>query len=134
MSQFPKDDRELISFMQQYRPLPPPGDSRLEKQIYLKISCESQQSQPPSIRWLVPSLIAASLLGMWGLSNLMKPSDYQQFVQQSQVLKTAEIEDFMLNTWEETMNTSSWETPNQSVYYHWISIDNVDNHYLLSKP
>ncbi|MGK7940842.1 MAG: hypothetical protein AB4062_11975 [Crocosphaera sp.] len=134
MSQFPKDDRELISFLQQYRPLPPPGDSALEKQIYLKIACESRQSQLHSIRWLIPSVIVTSLLGIWGLSNVIKPSDYQQFFQHSQITQTAEVEDFMLNTWEETMNTSSWETPNQSVYYHWISVDNVDNHYLLSKP
>lgn len=134
MSQFPKDDRELISFMQQYRPLPPPGDSALEKQIYLKISCESQQSKPHSIRWVMPSMIAASLLGIWGISNIMEPSDYQKFIKQSQVIETAEIENFMINTWEETMNTSSWETSNQSVYYQWISIDNVNNNYLVSTP
>lgn len=134
MSQFPKDDRELISFLQQYRPLPPPADSTLEKKIHLKISSECRQSQPHSIRWLIPSAMAISFLGIWGVSNVMKPSEYQQFVQQSQVIKTSEIENFMTNTWEETMNTSSWETSNQSVYYQWISIDNVQNNYLISKP
>ena len=134
MSQFPKDDRELISFLQQYRPLPPPGDSSLEKQIYLKISRESQQSKPHSVRWFVSSAIAATLLGVWGLSNLMKPSDYQQFVQQSQAIQTADIEDFMINAWEDTMNTYSWETPSQSDYDHWISLDNVSHHYLVSHP
>ncbi len=37
MSQFPKDDRELISFLQQYRPLPPPANSTLEKQLYARV-------------------------------------------------------------------------------------------------
>ena len=134
MSQFPKDDRELISFLQQYRPLPPPADSSLEKKIDLKISRECRQSQTHSIRWLIPSAMAVSFLGIWGVFNVMKPSEYQQFVQQFQVIKTSEIENFMTNTWEETMNISSWETSNQSVYYQWISIDNVQNNYLISKP
>ncbi|MDJ0509609.1 MAG: hypothetical protein QNJ64_10195 [Crocosphaera sp.] len=134
MSQFPKDDRELISFLQQYRPSPPPGDSSLEKQIYLKISRESQKSKTDSIRWFISGTIVTTLLGIWGLSNIIKPSDYQKFVQQSQVTQTAEIEDFMVNTWEDTMNTSSWETPNQSVYYQWISLDDLPNHYLVSHP
>ena len=59
MSQFPKDDRELISFLQQYRPLPPPADSDLEKQIYLRVSHESQHRKYSRLRWLVPSITSS---------------------------------------------------------------------------
>ncbi|WP_107667302.1 hypothetical protein [Cyanothece sp. BG0011] len=134
MSQFPKDDRELISFLQQYRPSPPPEDSALEKQIYLRISHESQHRKMTQFKWVIPSVIVASVLGVWGLVNLMKPSEYEQFVQQSQILETAEIENFMINTWEETTHTSPWETENQSVYYQWISVDDVGHQYLISQP
>ena len=134
MSQFPKDDRELISFLQQYRPSPPPGDSTLETQIYLRISHESQHRKNSQLIWLIPSIITTSLLAIWGVYNLMKPSEYEQFVQQSQNLQTAEIEDFMINTWEGTINTSPWENPNQSVYYQWISLDNNGYQYLVSQP
>jgi hypothetical protein len=134
MSQFPKDDRELISFIQRYRPLPPPADSTLEKQIYHRVSQESQQHKRHQLRWLIPTAFAASLLAIWGGYNLTKPSDYQQFVTQSTTIQTAELEDFMVNTWQETMNTSSWETPYQPTYYQWISIDNLDSQYLVSHP
>ncbi len=134
MSQFPKDDRELISFLQQYRPSPPPENSALEKQIYLRISHESQHHKTHQLRWLIPSLITASLLAVWGVYNLMKPSEYEQFVQESQTIETAEIEDFMINAWEETMNTSPWENSNQSIYYQWISVDNQNHQYLVSTP
>nr|MDJ0599907.1 hypothetical protein [Crocosphaera sp.] len=86
------------------------------------------------LRWLIPSLITASLLAVWGVYNLMKPSEYEQFVQESQTIETAEIEDFMINAWEETMNTSPWENSNQSIYYQWISVDNQNHQYLVSTP
>ncbi|CCQ53102.1 hypothetical protein WH8501_26865 [Crocosphaera watsonii WH 8501] len=134
MSQFPKDDRELISFLQQYRPLPPPADSDLEKQIYLRVSHESQHRKYSRLRWLVPSIITTSILGIWGAYNLIKPSEYEQFVHQSETIETAETEIFMISTWEETINTSPWENSNQSVYYQWISADNIGNQYLISQP
>ncbi|MDJ0660779.1 MAG: hypothetical protein QNJ42_15010 [Crocosphaera sp.] len=134
MSQFPKDERELLSFLQQHRPLPPPADSTLEKQLYLKICHESQQTKTNSVRWLVPSIMVSSLLAIWGITNLMKPSEYQQFLQQSQVREKAELEKFMLNTWEASINTSPWENNNQSVYYQWISVDNSEHKYLISQP
>ncbi|MDJ0843543.1 hypothetical protein [Crocosphaera sp.] len=134
MPQFPKDERELISFLQQYRPLPPPADSTLEKQLYVKIAGESQQTETHSMRWLIPSIMVSGLLAIWGISNLMKPSEYQQFVQQSQVRETAELEKFMINTWEESTNTYPWENNNQSIYYQWISVDNGENRYLISHP
>ncbi|MGK7955428.1 MAG: hypothetical protein AB4063_09230 [Crocosphaera sp.] len=133
MSQFPKDDRELISFLKQYRPLPPPADSTLEKQIYRRIAHESQHRHNRQLRWLVPSIITTSLLAIWGVYNLMKPSEYEQFVNQSEKIETAAIENFMINTWEETVNTSPWENQNQSVYYQWISVDN-HHQYLSSQP
>ena len=134
MSQFPKDDRELISFMQQYRPLPPPADSTLEKQIYLRISHESQHQKKHQSRWLIPSVITTGLLAIWGTYNLMKPSEYEQFVQQVPTMKTAEIEDFMIHTWEATMTTSPWENSNQSIYDQWISADHISPQYVSSQP
>ena len=134
MSQFPKDDQELIYFLQQYRPLPPPADCDLEKQIYIRVSHESQHRRYPKLRWLVPTIITTSVLGIWGAYNLIKPSEYEQFVYQSQTIETAETENFMVSTWEETINTSPWENQDQSVYYQWISADNIDNQYLSSQP
>ena len=134
MSQFPKDDRELISFLQQYRPLPPPADSDLEKQIYLRVSHESQHRKYSRLRWLVPSIITTSILAIWGAYNLIKPSEYEQFVYQSQTIETTDTETFMVSTWEETLNTSSWDNQHQSVYYQWISVDNIGNEYLSSQP
>ncbi|MEL4894033.1 hypothetical protein [Crocosphaera sp. Alani8] len=134
MSQFPKDDRELISFLQKYRPLPPPADSTLETQICMRVSHESQHRTRRKSRWIIPSIITTSLLTIWGVYDLTRPSEYEQFVNQSQTVETAEIEDFMLKTWEETMNTSPWENHNQSVYYQWISVDNVGHQYLISQP
>ncbi|MDJ0730229.1 MAG: hypothetical protein QNJ33_09600 [Crocosphaera sp.] len=134
MSQFPKDDRELISFLQQHRPSPPPADLSLEKKIYLRISHESQHRQNLQLRWLIPSVITTSLLALWGTYNLIKPSEYEKFVRQSQGIETAEIEHFMINTWEETMNISPWINSHQSVYYEWISVEQIDSQYLVSKP
>ncbi len=134
MSQFPKDDRELISFLQQYRPLPPAANSDLEKQIYLRVSHESQHPKYRKSRWLLPSIITTSILAIWGAYNLIKPSEYEQFVYQSQTIETAETEKFMVSTWEETINTSSWENKHQSVYYQWISVDNIGHEYLSSQP
>ncbi|MGB5594317.1 MAG: hypothetical protein WBM32_00505 [Crocosphaera sp.] len=134
MSQFPKDDRELISFLQQYRPLPPPANSTLEKQLYARVSHEPQQHQVSQVRWLIPSMIAASLLAIWGGYNVLEQSPYQQFVQQSQEIETAELEDFMVNSWQGTINTSPLENQYQPVYYQWISLDNLEPQYLVSNP
>jgi hypothetical protein len=79
-------------------------------------------------------MIAASLLAIWGGYNLLQPSPYKQFVEQSQEIETAELEDFMVNTWQGTINTSSLDNPYQPVYYQWISTNSLETQYLVSSP
>ncbi len=79
-------------------------------------------------------MIAASLLAIWGGYNVLEQSPYQQFVQQSQEIETAELEDFMVNSWQGTINTSPLENQYQPVYYQWISLDNLEPQYLVSNP
>ncbi|MEA5509239.1 hypothetical protein VB715_05620 [Crocosphaera sp. UHCC 0190] len=133
MSQFPHDDRELISFLQRYRPLPPPPKATLEKQLFSRIVRESQSCQKTQLRWLIPSAMLATLLGIWGGYNLLQPSPYQQFMKGSTELEAAEIEDFMVNSWQQTISITEESSP-QVIYSQWLSLGNLETQYLVSQP
>ncbi|MEA5533955.1 hypothetical protein [Crocosphaera sp. XPORK-15E] len=133
MSQFPHDDRELISFLQRYRPLPPPAKATLEKQLFSRIVRESQSCHKKRLRWLIPSAMAATLLGILGGYHLLQPSPYKQFVNDSTELEVAEIEDFMVNSWQGTTSVTVENSP-QIVYSQWLSLGNIETQYLVSQP
>ena len=134
MSQSPRDDRELISFLQQYRPLPPSAPKSYEHQLFAKILSESQHHPPKRLKWLIPSAIAAALMAVWGGYSLLQPSPYQQFVRESNELNTRELEDFMVNTWQETTYASTQDPWHQPAYSQWLSLGNLETQYVISSP
>lgn len=134
MSQSPRDDRELISFIQRYRPLPPPKNSPLEQQLLTRIIHEPQARRKRRLKWLIPGAIVAALMTIWGGSNWLRPSPYEEFARESTELTTADLEAFMVNTWQETTNVSTEETWSQPVYSQWLSLGNLETQYLISSP
>ncbi|MEM8777977.1 MAG: hypothetical protein AAGF26_03710 [Cyanobacteria bacterium P01_G01_bin.49] len=134
MSHPPHDEKELISFIQRYRPSPPPAKSTCEQQLFSRIIHESQHCQQRRLKWLIPSAIAATCMTILGGYNLLQPSPYEQFVMESTELTTTELEDFMINTWQETTYVSTGETLSEPVYSQWLSLGNLEPQYLISSP
>lgn len=63
MSEFPNPDKELINFLRQHRSQVPPASLDLEKRILRDVqSSPVEVSRRYSRLWLVPTVIAASLL------------------------------------------------------------------------
>jgi hypothetical protein len=94
MTRFSDDNKQLIGFIQRYRPDPPPGGSELENRLMEQIAQESQLSvrKSQSWRWIAPTSLVAGLLITWGIVQWRSPSP--QIATQSEDLST-----FVVNTW-----------------------------------
>lgn len=106
MSQFP-DDQNLVEFLRQHRPVPPPPAETLEDGIMFAIdnAAQSPRNTPSPLRkrralWLVPPAIAASLVATFlGYRTSMPVS--------KSATELAMLETFMETNWRNTLNESS---------------------------
>ncbi len=122
MSKTPHDNQKVVSFIKQYRPLPPPGTATLETQLLTKIAQKSSHYHSRNIvrRWLIPSALVASLTAIWGGYRWLQPS--YQFSDNS-----TNIELFLVESWQGTMEQSS-------LYSDWLLLQNPEREYLVSHP
>lgn len=128
MSQSPHDDRELISFLKQYRPLPPPGTQKIETQLLARVAREPfPHRQRVELRWIIPITLAASLGSILAGSRWNQPS-YQL------TSNSAELETFMVNTWQGTTNESFAEALSSPVDSEWLLLGNLETQYVVSSP
>lgn len=106
MSQFPEDDR-LVEFLRQHRPVPPLPSAALEDAIMTAISADlaiaaplAQSRQRRRYLWLVPSVIAASLItALFSYRAWLPP--------QLNATEVAVLEDFMASNWYNTVSENS---------------------------
>lgn len=108
MTQFPHDDPELVKFLRQHCPQPPPVSPELEEGILGAIELADSEIHParPRLpaqrrhRWLAPSAIAASLIaGLIGYHTVVQ--------RQTSKAELASLEAFLEDTWYGTVNDGS---------------------------
>jgi hypothetical protein len=99
MTKFDKDDRNLVNFLQQYRPHPPAKKIDIEKQIEEQIIELIEQDNLPDkhkayqFSWAIPGAILAGLFIGWG--------SYRYSVTQPQLaLNSDELEVFLVSSWQ----------------------------------
>jgi hypothetical protein len=108
----PQDDEELVRFLRDHSPEPPPPTPDLEDRILAMLASTSQADSSTNLRqlpqrrsrlWLIPSAIAASLLAgvisYRSLAPTSKPSPSE----------IAALEDFIETTWHTALNSTSDE-------------------------
>lgn len=122
MSKSPNDHQKVVSFIKEYRPLPPPGTVTLESQLISKISQKSSDyhSSNNLRKWLMFTALITSGAAIVAGYRSFEPS-YQL------TENTAELETFMVETWQGTMKESS-------LYSDWAIIENPHRPYLVSSP
>lgn len=100
MSQPPDDSDRLVHFLQQHRPIPPSPAPDLEQRI-ITAAVASPQTRTLTYQrfWLIPSVMAASLLIAWGsISLLMHPIP--------NAAELASLEKFIENNWDDVGDSS----------------------------
>lgn len=105
----PDDDRDLVSFLQQHRPLPP-TNSHLESQIMDLVQQQPRKTLPKSsILWFIPGAIAMGLVMTWN-QRLLEPTP--QLVRDN-----LNLELFLVDSWQATIeDTTISTTPEAQVY------------------
>ena len=108
----PEEDRDLINFLQQHRPVPPQANSHLESQLMKLIEEQPRKSSKSSssLFWFVPGAIAMGIVFTW---------NNQRFLQYTPQLAQEKInvELFLIDSWEETMENSYLSaTPETDIY------------------
>ncbi|MDJ0899973.1 MAG: hypothetical protein QNJ55_14300 [Xenococcus sp. MO_188.B8] len=100
---FHDDEKDLVAFIRQHRPLPPIQNPHLENQVMELISQTSQRNSSENYFKLITilsSTIAVSLAVTWNGSR---------WGQQKPQIATEQnmVETFLINSWENTINDST---------------------------
>ncbi len=97
---FQDDERNLVTFLRQHRPLPPNQQSHLENRVMELINQTSQRDSQEKYFMLITVLsgtIAVSLAVTWNSSR------WNQQTPQIAIDQSA-VETFLINSWENTIN------------------------------
>ncbi len=132
MSESPRDEHQnVISFLKQYRPLPPPENPSLEKQLIHQVSQESQDKRYKNRLWilLIPGAVVASLAAMGSNYRWFQPS--YQWGGRGNV---TELETFMVESWQETLGEMPSTHPYRPLYSEWLLLGSPEKKYLVSSP
>ncbi|MBF2020574.1 MAG: hypothetical protein IGR93_10815 [Hydrococcus sp. C42_A2020_068] len=131
MNQFPDDDEQLVSFLKQYRPVPPQARADMEAQLMELVTREPPPPprHPHQFFWLVSSAMAGSLLLAVGSYRWLNPSPQVATNQQ-------ELEAFLVDSWngaiEETSVTSPTTTHTSEA--DWLLMTEPKARYAVSYP
>ncbi len=98
MSKFnPDDDRNLVSFLQQYRPIPPPASASTEAELMQLIDREEKRKNIQ----IKPLIAIVSTVIVGGIFSLV---GYRWFTPS---YNNAQLESFMVNSWDGTVSGTS---------------------------
>lgn len=98
MSKFhSKDDQNLVAFLQQYRPIPPPASASTEAELMELIDTEESRN---SLK-IKPIIAIASSAIICGIFSLV---GYRSF---NPSYTNAQLESFMVNSWDGTVEQTS---------------------------
>ncbi|HLO85420.1 MAG TPA: hypothetical protein VK203_10505 [Nostocaceae cyanobacterium] len=112
MTKFPKEDQDIVNFLQQHRPQVPAASPNLEQQILQQVQALPIHTlRRLTHLWLVPSVIASGFLAViFGYPALI-PSE-------SRVAETSKLETFMESNWQNVVseNSINYTWQGQEVY------------------
>jgi hypothetical protein len=117
MNRLPHDDERLSAFLRQYRPVPPPANSNLEKQLMAELEKQPihfQRNYYLPLRLFFLALISA-LLG-WGSYRLFSPSP-----------NIAELELFLVSNWNDVIDEIPQPSPTDSPEIDWLLLTDTDS-------
>lgn len=106
MTKIPEDDQELVAFLRQNRPFPPPAKTDVEEQLMQIIENQSQSRLNKSrkhLLWLIPGSLAAVIMFTWGGYRYFKPASLMV----KQPVDSSEIEAFLISSWNGTLNETA---------------------------
>ena len=110
----PDNDRDLVNFLQRHRPLPPQASPHLEARLMEHIQQESSNRKAFSWFWGIPGAIAFGLLVSWNSQRFLQPTP--QIAQDN-----SNVESFLVNSWEATIENSLFSTTPEAEIYHLLS-------------
>ena len=109
----PDDDRDLVSFLQQHRPLPP-TNPHLETQIMDLVEQQPRKTSKKSSKlWFIPGAIAMGLVITWNQRSI---SPTPQLVRDN-----LNLELFLVDSWEATIEDTAISTTPESQVYQLLS-------------
>ena len=110
------DDRDLIKFLQQHRPIPSEANSHIESQLMKLIEEQPRKSSKNSsnLFWFVPGAIAMGIVFSWNNQRFLQYTP--QFTREIN-----NVELFLVDSWEETMDNSYISTTPETEIYQLLS-------------
>lgn len=117
------DDRQLLQFLKQYQPLPPPPVPDAEAQLMAIITKDPapKPRSPTQIVWIFPVAIAAGIVVLWGKNTPLQPTpevatdDNSVLVSNNAELTTIEdfddqaLEAFLQDCWFASLGKEAFE-------------------------
>ncbi|VEP15132.1 conserved hypothetical protein [Hyella patelloides LEGE 07179] len=108
----PDDDRDLVNFLQQHHPTPPPANPHVEAQLMELIERQPRKStkNASGLFWFLPGAIAMGMVFTWNNQRFLQQTP--QFAQDR-----INLELFVVDSWEETIEDSYFSaTPEAEIY------------------
>ena len=129
MTQFLNDDEKLITFLRQNRPVPPPPGVQAEKQLMKLIEKQLIPWRPKRrhLVWAIPGACAASLLLVWGSYRWLNPAP-------EIAADSAELEAFVIDSWNGAMGETSTSSPGDSLETDWLLLVNPEPESQANNP
>lgn len=112
----PEDDRDLVDFLQRHRPTPPEANPHLESQLMKLIEEQPRKSTKynSSLFWFVPGALAMGIVFSWNNQRFLQYTP--QFTREIN-----NVELFLVDSWEETMDNSYISTTPETEIYQLLS-------------
>jgi hypothetical protein len=129
MTKFDRSDPNLINFLQQNRPTPPPATIECEEQIIELVERETLFSKYKSDRsvWVLPGAIVAGIFLSW--------SSYRLLIPQTQLsIDSNELEVFLVNSWHNGIGDTASDTSVETVPAESLLAIDRQSQLLLSHP
>jgi hypothetical protein len=136
----PDNDQNLVNFLKQYRPLPPPARANLEECLMQQAERIPTRSRYQThLQWLIPTAIAACGLVAWGSYRWFNPNpqmifttensasvatkvgESDIFIRQTSV-SSEELETFLIESWTGAMGYTTSESPVVSSDLSWYTL------------
>ena len=109
------EEQKLVTFLKQYRPVPPGTNNQIEEQLMTIVAQGSRPSKSSSWLWVVPSAIATGLLLIYG--SLIRDNFVLRIAKQ-----TEDLETFMVNSWQGSIDENFEQNDIYSLETDWLML------------
>jgi len=99
----PQEDKDLVQFLNRYRPIPPMASHNLEDRVMALVHQNPRSSSGDRRLWVIPSAIAVGLCLAWVGSRRLEPTP--NFA--SREAQSQELAAFMVDNWQNVADNSA---------------------------